>query len=110
GDTETGQQLAEFSGHKGRVSALAFSPDGTLLATAGYGSVAFLWDLRTGQVVRRFEGHATKMINDVRFSADGRRLVTAGEDHTARVWEVGPRKELARLCAHTGPVRVAYFL
>src|SRR5262249_58472298 len=99
---ETGRQPTELSGHRGRVLALVFSPDGTELASAGDGSVVILWDVRTGQAVRRFEGHTTNTVNDVRFSDDGRRLVSAGEDRTARVWQVSTGKELAVLRGHTG--------
>jgi Tol biopolymer transport system component len=68
-----------FSGH---VEAVAFSPDGQLLATVGSGS-AWLWDVATGNQVRQLPagGHA------VSFSPDGRLLATAGGDDIARLWD-----------------------
>ncbi|MFD9892343.1 AAA family ATPase [Amycolatopsis sp. NPDC059027] len=78
-------------GHRGSVYQTSFSPDGTLLATAGYDGAVRLWDLRDptdpkplGQPIT---GH-TSWVTSAIFTADGRTLVTAGDDHTLRLWNV----------------------
>ena len=43
--------------HKGAVEDLSFSPDGTLLATAGMDKVVRLWDAATGRELRTLTGH-----------------------------------------------------
>src|SRR5262249_3194890 len=83
------------SAHTGRVTAVAFSPDGKQLASCGLNDVISLWDLsqRKRGLVRR--GH-TRPITSLAFSADGKRLISGSEDGTARVWDravqPGPRK------------------
>jgi WD40 repeat protein len=85
-------------------SALAFSPDGRLLASGdgqeagNHGlrgnSYVFLWDPRTGARVGRTEIlHADRdgYIRDVRFSADGQLLGGADSDGIVHVWTVSPR-------------------
>ena len=44
-DVETGNLVAEFSGHKSQVESLAFSPDGRLLASGSFDRTILLWDV-----------------------------------------------------------------
>ncbi len=76
------------------IRHVAFSPDGSLVATAGDFPAAALWDAETGGAVATFHGHATKLAGAA-FLADGR-LATAAGDATAIVWEVNPSWTLER--------------
>ncbi|MCY2966299.1 MAG: protein kinase [Planctomycetota bacterium] len=84
------------SGHSGRVNSAVFSPDDTLVLTAGEDRVAILWNAETGTVLRKFRGHRGG-VRSARFSADGKRILTASSDKTARVWEVDTGLELFEL-------------
>jgi len=85
---ETGERLADVGGAKERVSRLALSPDGRLLATgAERGGTVALVDPRDAAVVATCAGHKGS-ITELGFSADGKHLLSAGEDNHVRVWKV----------------------
>lgn len=69
----------------GALYDAAFSPDGRYIATAGTAGV-FLWDVKTGEVQRRYLGHTARVM-DVAFSADGAYIASGGWDKTVRVWD-----------------------
>jgi WD40 repeat protein len=69
--------------------ALAYSPDGRLLAEAGDDRTIRLWDVAAGRVADTFTGHRGEVAS-VAFTPDGRRLATASTDTTALVWDVEP--------------------
>ena len=69
--------------------SVAFSPDGTRLATAGADHTARLWDVQTGQPLLECKGH-TDSVYGVTFSPDGMWLATASLDRTARLWDARP--------------------
>jgi WD40 repeat protein len=82
--------LADFSSvlpHAEPVSAMAFSPDGKLLAIGGEGGTVRLWNSATGGPVwAPLTGH-TSAVNAVAFSPNGRLLATGDEDGTAQLWD-----------------------
>jgi WD40 repeat protein len=85
-DAATGQLLAVLAGHKNLIRAVAFSPDGTRLATSSWDQTARLWDVRTGHVLAVLGGH-TDRVTTVLFNLDGTRIVTASDDTTLRLWD-----------------------
>ncbi|MBI1913210.1 MAG: hypothetical protein HYS12_00375 [Planctomycetes bacterium] len=88
-DVATGKELRSLKGHSG-VLALAFSPDGRTLATAGMTPVIRLWELFTGKERTQFVGHHGVVLC-LSFSTDGRALASGGGDTTALVWDVSGR-------------------
>jgi hypothetical protein len=66
---------------------IAFSPDGSILAGAGDDRIVHLWDMRTGQGIRKLVGHEGP-IHSLDFSADGRLLASGSADTTSLLWDV----------------------
>jgi RNA polymerase sigma factor (sigma-70 family) len=101
-DAATGAEVRRLKFEKGFARTLAFSPDGTCLAsTGGLGNTVHLWEVGTGKELRRLTGH-TRIVNAVVFSPDGRLLASAGQDLTVRLWEAVTGKEVRRFTGHGG--------
>ena len=81
--------------HGDNVEAVAFSPDGMLLATAGSGGTTRVWDTVTGKDLLVLLHEDT--VWAVTFSPDGTLLATASVDGTACLWDTTTGQELAVL-------------
>src|SRR5262249_31716167 len=100
--------LAELKGHAGVVMAVAFSPHGKLLATAGYDQTVRIWDRAAGKELRTLKGH-TNALTRIAFAPHGLTLASGCFDKTVRLWEVATGKELAQLKGHRAGVRALAF-
>jgi WD40 repeat protein len=99
-DAVTGQELLTLHGHGDIAFGVAFSPDGTRLASAGgWGerpAELKVWDAATGKELLDLRGH-TDTVWRVAFSPDGRYLASASKDGTARLWDAATGRELFAL-------------
>lgn len=92
-----------LAGHKRAVTSMAFSPDGSLLATGSDDRTVRLWETRTGSLVNTLGG-AQGGVYYVTFSPDGRLLASLSGDDRPRVWDVSNGRLRATLQGHAGRV------
>ena len=91
------------SGHSSRVMALAWAPNGTRIATAGYDKTVRIWDTSNGKCITIYRGH-TNHVNAVVWSPDGQRIASASDDRTIQIWDPISRTTLMTLQGHVNRV------
>ena len=86
-------------GHTGWIGRIAWSPDGSYLASPSSDETIRIWDADTGKCVRSLIGH-TATVSSVAWSPDGQRLVSASNDKTLRLWNVSSDRVLQTMRGH----------
>ncbi len=76
-----------LEGHKGTVRSVAFSPDGSILATGSYDRTLKLWNVFTGQLRKSLEGNPEGVVS-VAISPDGSTIAAAGYERMVRLWNL----------------------
>jgi WD40 repeat protein/DNA-binding SARP family transcriptional activator len=103
--TGTGSRVAKVGGHTGPITAVAFSPDGTGMATGGADGVVQVRSLAATEpgAAMLLTGH-TGPVTQVVFDPGGRWLASASTDGTVRLWGTTDGAEVRVLRGHRGPV------
>jgi len=92
-DIESLRVLRTLTGHGNWVVSVAFSPDGTQVASGSYDRTIKLWRVADGQMLGSLSGHSSYVFH-VAFSPDGTSLASASWDLTARLWRVSDGAQL----------------
>jgi len=98
-DIPLGALIFSAQATTGEGRSVAFSPDGTEVATSAGDGVA-VWRVPSGKLVERLRGAGS--VGAVAFSPDGTQIATGGDDGTARIWDAASGQATLALTGHTG--------
>ena len=125
-DTTTGKKLSTLRGHadsppqplpsrlppsplnRKRVLALAFSPDGTRLASGSKDNTVRLWDNASDSESTVLQKH-TGWTNVLAFSPDGKILASGSTDKTVQLWDTATGEPIATLTGHLNGINALAF-
>lgn len=100
-DVETQRNIATFLEHSDEVYSVAFSPDGTLLASGNGVGMIKLWDVETQRNIFTFEAYKRPSeftpIQTLAFSPDGKILASGSYDRIIKLWDVTTGKNTASI-------------
>ena len=98
-DIATAKVERTLEGHTDMILALAASPDGKQIASAGKDRVIKLWNVDSTDAPKELSGHS-RSVYHVTFSPDGKLLASCGEDDTRiMIWDVEQAKTIKQLNA-----------
>ncbi len=100
-DLKNGELVREFAGHHDSLQDAEFSPDGSLLGTAGYDRLIKLWRTDTGELLHTLDTH-NGAVFDLAFDPGGTVLASASADQTIKLWRAADGVRLDTLSQPQG--------
>ncbi|MGI9061515.1 MAG: protein kinase domain-containing protein [Ktedonobacteraceae bacterium] len=90
-----GTPIFTYRVQKSGVKAVAWSPDGKLIASGGIDHTVHIWNAVSGDEILKppYSGHSAEL-NAVAWSPDGKFIASGGGDKTVRVWNAATGKDL----------------
>src|SRR5262249_46402836 len=86
------------------ITALAFSPDGKVLAAVGADRRIRLWEVLTGTLCESLKAAGSREIDAMAFAPDGRVLACLNRDGACHLWDLVAGKDLDHFAPARGPV------
>jgi len=85
------------------INDIAFSPDGSQVATTSGDGISKIWDANTGILVRNLTGYSNEIF-DITFNPDGSKVATACWDNSIRIYDVNNGNLLRTLTSQTNAI------
>jgi WD40 repeat protein len=101
--TRTGEVQSKIKKHTDWVTAVAYSPNGKLLASADRNGGISIWDPENAQELFTLAGHKSA-VTALSWRPDSKLLASSSEDGSVKVWEMQEGKQVKNLSAHNGGV------
>lgn len=107
----TGEIVHTLWGHEWETKALAFSPDGKVMASCGLENEIRLWDVETGEEIMKGSTiKGSSRTSSINFNADGRILFSGEESGVIRLWDFQNGKHIGNLEGGKGSVNSIIFI
>ena len=90
------------------VYSVKFSPDGKLLAAASANHRLYLWKLRSGELLRTYDGHKGAIL-DIAFSPDGQNILSGSWDQTLILWDIETGAQVRVFARHSEAITSVAF-
>lgn len=95
--------LVICKGHRDRVNAVRFTPDGSMVVSGSLDKTVRIWKTDTGQLLKTLSGH-TKAVTGIDVSPSGLLIASGSADKLVKVWEIKTGEQLYELDGHLGRV------
>eukprot|EP01134_Creolimax_fragrantissima_P003761 CFRG3761T1 len=81
--------------HQGGISAVDFSPNGSVYASGSADGTIKLWDGISSRCINTIKvAHSGREVDSVKFSKNGKYLLSSGRDNTCKLWEISSGRDL----------------
>ena len=107
-DSESLKQIYEFTAHKKYTTAIAYSPDCSIMVSGSFEGVLKVWNANDFKKIVVLDQHR-EYISSVSFSPDGKYILSGSWDWTIRIWNAKNYQPIATLKGHKGIVLSASY-